>query len=175
MKIKFLVDEDCINYKKISMFVGFPTCTWKCGKENCQNYNLDSSSDIEISKEELCERYLANPITEAIVCAGLEPFDSVLDLYPFLYCLRNNYNCNDDIVIYTGYTEEELSTGRILHSETTDVYQSLFQNILKLDNIIIKYGRYIANEPLHYDPVLGVNLASTNQYAKEYRNDKLHD
>ena len=33
-------------------------------------------------------------------------------------------------------------------------------------NIIIKYGRYIMGEELHYDEVLGVNLASSNQYAE---------
>ena len=33
MRIKFLVDEDFVNYKKPSMFIGFPNCTWKCEKE----------------------------------------------------------------------------------------------------------------------------------------------
>jgi hypothetical protein len=32
-------------------------------------------------------------------------------------------------------------------------------------NIIIKYGRYIPNQTPHYDEVLGVYLASDNQYA----------
>ena len=33
-------------------------------------------------------------------------------------------------------------------------------------NIIIKYGRYIPNQTPHRDEVLGVNLASDNQYAE---------
>ena len=33
------------------------------------------------------------------------------------------------------------------------------------DNIIIKFGRYIPNKQSHYDNILGVNLASDNQYA----------
>ena len=33
-------------------------------------------------------------------------------------------------------------------------------------NIIIKYGRYITNQEKHYDEVLGVYLASENQYAE---------
>ena len=39
MRIKFLVDEDFVNYKKPSMFIGFPSCTWKCEKE-CGQKNV---------------------------------------------------------------------------------------------------------------------------------------
>jgi len=30
MKLKFLIDEDFVNYKEPSMFIGFPNCTFKC-------------------------------------------------------------------------------------------------------------------------------------------------
>ena len=33
-------------------------------------------------------------------------------------------------------------------------------------NIIIKYGRFIPNHKPHNDEVLGINLASDNQYAE---------
>ena len=36
----------------------------------------------------------------------------------------------------------------------------------RFPNIIIKFGRYIPNQQPHYDEVLGVNLASDNQYAE---------
>lgn len=169
MEIKFLVDEDCANYRKISMFIGFPNCTWKCDKMNCQNSSLAELPNIEITKEELCERYLNNPLTNAIVCGGLEPFDSELDLISFVDCLRNRYHCDDDIVIYTGYTEEELSTGRRLNNTTPELHQNLFNSLIQFNNIIIKYGRYIPDDVMRYEPILGINLASSNQYAKEYR------
>ena len=35
------------------------------------------------------------------------------------------------------------------------------------DNIIIKFGRFFPDQPHHYDKVLGVTLASSNQYAKK--------
>ena len=35
-------------------------------------------------------------------------------------------------------------------------------------NIYIKYGRFIPNKPSHYDELLGVNLASDNQYTVYY-------
>ena len=47
------------------------------------------------------------------------------------------------------------------------IKQSSPLTILKnYDNIIIKYGRYIPNQPSRYDSILGVTLASDNQYAE---------
>jgi len=37
-----------------------------------------------------------------------------------------------------------------------------------MGNIIVKFGRYRPNQEKHYDKILGVFLASDNQYAKEY-------
>ena len=34
------------------------------------------------------------------------------------------------------------------------------------NNIIIKFGRFIPNQQSHYDAVLGIKLASSNQYAE---------
>ena len=33
--LKNLVDEDFVNYYIPSMFLVFPTCTFKCGREIC--------------------------------------------------------------------------------------------------------------------------------------------
>jgi len=33
-------------------------------------------------------------------------------------------------------------------------------------NVIVKFGRFIPNQEKHYDEILGVELASPNQYAK---------
>lgn len=154
MFIKQLVEEDFVNYKKPSMFIGFPTCNWKCEKEckrkMCQNSSLAHSPNIEIEYGEIVKRYLDNPITKAIVFGGLEPFDSWKDLVKLIYAFRNY--TNDDIVVYTGYYESEIA----------DDIEYLRQNY---DNIIIKFGRYIPNQQPHFDEVLGVNLASSNQFA----------
>ena len=40
-------------------------------------------------------------------------------------------------------------------------------NILKrYDNIVVKFGRFLPGHKKHYDEVLGVELASPNQYAE---------
>lgn len=158
MQIKGITDEDFANYKKPSMFIAFPHCTFKCEKDAgvccCQNSALAQSPDIEISVEEIVNRYINNPITSAIVMGGLEPFESKSDLISLIKTFREK--TLDDIIIFTGFTETE--------------YRA-FECALQLEqiaqtNLIIKFGRYIPNQEPHFDEILGVNLASDNQYAK---------
>ena len=155
MRIKFLVEEDFVNYKKPSMFIGFPTCNWKCEKEcgekMCQNKELALSPDIEVSCKTIVNRYMQNPITKAIVYGGLEPFDNWEDLVNLIHEFRKH--TQDFIIIYSGF----------YLSEINDKVEYLRQNY---DNIIIKFGRFVPNQEPHYDEVLGIKLASPNQYAE---------
>lgn len=77
----------------------------------------------------------------------MDQFDELLE---FIKDFREV--CDDDIVIYTGFYKEELK-------EKLEVLKTY-------PNIIIKYGRFIPNQPKHFDEVLGVNLASDNQFAE---------
>lgn len=159
MKIKGLNECDALNYKKLAMFIVFPTCDFKCDKENgcqlCQNAPLAHEPVLEMDIAEIYQRYENFPLTAAFVLGGLEPFDSEADVEEFVRYVRDDKNCNDDIVIYTGYTVDELTTKK----------QHLW-NLLKLyPNIIVKVGRYKPNQHSHYDPILGVKLASDNQYG----------
>lgn len=154
MKIKGIIDEDFLNYKKPSMYIAFPKCTFKCDKENkcqlCQNSDLVKKPDIEISIKNLVERYLENQITKAIVCCGLEPIDSWDDLLELLKEFRKF--SEDDFIIYTGYREEEIKDKIKILSE--------------YKNVIIKFGRFRPNQKSHYDEVLGINLVNKEQYGK---------
>ena len=155
MIIKNIIDEDFTNYKKCSMFIGFPTCTFKCEEDcgckgMCQNTALVNSPNINISCHDVIKRYLNNPLTSAIVCGGLEPMDSKEQLLELIHEFRLFYD--DPVVIYTGYYKEEI----------LDIVEQLKQYV----NIIIKFGRFIPNQEKHYDEVLGVYLASNNQYAE---------
>ena len=81
MIVKEIRDEDFTSYKKPSMVIGFPSCTFKCEREAgckgmCHNSLLATAPDIEISAENIVKRYLQNPLTKAIIFAGLEPMDS---------------------------------------------------------------------------------------------------
>lgn len=153
IKIKGLVDEDFVNYRKPSMYIIFPFCDFKCDKECnskvCQNGTLANSPLINVTTNEIVNRYLKNEITSSVVVGGLEPLDSFDSLFELISDFRRL--TNDDIVIYTGYYLEE----------KTD----LINKLKCFKNIYIKFGRYIPNQEKHYDKVLGISLASDNQYG----------
>ena len=155
MKIKGIVFEDFLNYKKPSLFIIFPYCNFKCDKDCglkvCQNSSLAKEKKIEYSIDKIVNNYIENDITKAIVCGGLEPMDSFDDLKELVSALR--IKTNDDIVIYTGYREAEI--------------EDKVNDLKQFANIIIKFGRYIPNDKEYYNDILGINLASRNQYAKK--------
>ena len=158
MKIKYIIDENFQDYKKTSMMIAMCSCDWKCLNELnldisiCQNSQIAQQKNIEVSIESIIDRYLNNPITQAVVIGGLEPmlqFDEVLE---FIKQFRQ-YS-DDDIVIYTGYYPEEI--------------QDKIKELIQYKNIIIKFGRYIPNKDKRFDEVLGIWLASDNQFAVKY-------
>ena len=150
-----IVDEDITNYKKCAMFIGTVKCSFKCCTElglpisTCQNNKLISCHhDIKIEK--IVDRYIANNLTEAIVIAGMEPLDQFDEVLSLIEAFR--FKTEDDIIIYTGYNENEIK-------DKIDI-------ISQFKNIIVKFGRFIPNQKSRYDDVLGVSLISDNQYAK---------
>lgn len=160
MLVKNLIDVDFVNYKKPSMFIIMPRCSFKCDIENgclmCQNSSLVHEPTLNVDTRLMVTRYIENPITKAVTFGGLEPLDTIEDVLEFIDILRNIDKNDDDVVIYTGYTEEEL------------INNIDYKRMLEYGNIIVKYGRFRPNQTPHYDEVLGVNLASDNQYAKRY-------
>lgn len=155
MKIRDIIIEDFVNYKKPSMFISMGVCDWKCCIEQgldisiCQNSEMALMPEIDIESSKIVEMYISNPIIESIVIGGLEPFYDFKDLLELISNFRKF--TNDDIVIYTGYYPYEIPDKLMYLS--------------KYDNIIIKFGRFILGDEKHFDQVLGVELASDNQYA----------
>ena len=156
IEVKGIIFEDFVNYKKPCMTLMMPKCSFKCDKENgvqlCQNWELAAAPEQTVHINSLMRNYINNPITEAIVLQGLEPFDSLVDLYTVAAALED-FQITDDFVIYTGYTREEITSQlKPLHNVP--------------GHVIVKWGRYIPNQKPHYDSVLGVYLASDNQYGE---------
>ena len=159
MRVKTLRDEDFTNYKEPVMLIGTVSCTGKCCKEAgiplsvCQNNELCNSLTLKVSDDRVIKRYLSNDITKGICFGGLEPFDQFSEIKDFVTELREKYNCNDTVIIYTGYYPDEI--------------KEQVEALKQFPNIIIKFGRYIPDSEPKYDEVLGVNLASSNQYAEK--------
>ena len=156
MRLKGIIDYDCTNYKEPCLTLEFPYCDFKCDKLNgcqiCQNLPLIRAETLEISGEAIWKMYSENPLTKAFCFQGLEPFDSFMDLADLIIFIRKIKQCNDPIIIYTGYNKGE------------DTVVEMFLNHYK--NIIVKWGRFIMGQEPHLDPILGVKLASDNQYAE---------
>lgn len=156
MKLKGIIDYDCTNYKEPTLTLEFPYCDFKCDKLNdgpvCQNSALAREPDIDVSGEYIWKLYAENPLTKGFCFQGLEPFSSFMDLIELIKFIRIDKQCGDVIIIYTGFNKGE-----------DFVVENAIRNY---HNIIIKWGRYLINNEPHYDEVLGVKLASNNQYAE---------
>ena len=156
MRIKGIQDENFQDYKKTSMFICTSFCDGKCYRELgldssiCQNDKIQQQPTINIDNKDIVARYMENPITSAIVIGGLEPFNQWSELKELI--LEFRLRTADDIVIYTGFRKDEV--------------EPFLKDLVKFSNIIVKFGRYVPNTSARYDEVLGVHLASPNQYAR---------
>ena len=157
MIVKGIIFEDFVNYKVPCMTIEMPICKGfkcdrECGKPVCQNSTLASMPTKDFPAESIVRAYKDNPIARAVCFQGLEPFDSIEDLRDFIFNFRICNSINDDIVIYTGYNKDEI--------------ENELNHLKQFKNIVVKFGRYIPNCEPHFDEVLGVKLASPNQYAE---------
>lgn len=157
MIVKLVKQDDFVQYKKPCVVVCFPNCTWKCCTEAgiptsvCQNQEMCELKDIDVTPEDVYNLYKESLFAESICCSGLEPmlqFDDVLSLLKYF----REHDCDADFVIYTGYYRNEI--------------EDKIEQLAKYKNVIVKFGRYVPNQEKHYDEVLGVWLASDNQYAE---------
>lgn len=157
MKLKGIIDCDFVNYKEPVLTLEFPYCDFKCDKLNgcqvCQNGSLAAEPDIEVSFDEIWKLYESNPITKGFCLQGLEPLDSFDDVCDFIAYIRFKKYCAAPIIVYTGYNKNE----QLIFSYWANRYYH---------NIIVKWGRFIMGQEPHYDEVLGVKLASDNQFAE---------
>ena len=156
MQLRGVVIEDFCNYKLPSLFLITSFCDWKCCTENgldisvCQNSELIQQPIRIFTTKDLYDAYANNNISKAVVIGGLEPFLQFSEILNLIKYFRwQSELC--DFVIYTGYNQDEI--------------KDELEELRKYKNIIVKFGRYIPNSNSIYDEILGVTLASDNQYA----------
>lgn len=152
-----IMDADFVNNKKptFNILIGI-SCTFKCCQETdgvvCQNKDLAQSQCKLLYIDEILDLYNIQEIVHTITFQGLEPLDNLYDLLSCIYFIRKEFE--DEIFIWTGYTEDECE------------YLINMIKCMGWKNIVIKFGRYQPNNNPQYDDILGVQLASNNQYAK---------
>lgn len=158
MRIKTIIDEDFTNYRVPVMTVGTCFCGGKCCTEagipitECINDAWRHKPIIEIPDDEIIRQYLNDPISEGVCFGGLEPFEQFNEVLAFIDAFRCRFRRMDVIIIYTGYCKAEILPQ--------------IERLRKYPNIIVKFGRYLPGQISHYDKVIGVKLASDNQYAE---------
>lgn len=158
MKLRGIVFEDFSNYKKPSLFLVSSLCDWKCCKEAgvpisvCQNSELMKSEVKDYTNESIYAAYCFNNISQAIVIGGLEPMLQFEEVVSLIKYFREN-RCIDPFIIYTGFNKMEVL--------------SKVERLKEFPNIIVKFGRYVDKAKPIYDEILGVTLASDNQYAEK--------
>ena len=156
MRLKQIIDESFGDYKLCSMLLIADKCTWKC--EGCQNKHLSQLPSQIFPDEEILERFRNNPLTEAIVIGGLEPFEQLQELVIFIgEAIKSDFKV--PIIIYTGFEIDDF-----------DLYWSGFEPAAKIYKgpVIVKFGKYIADKPSYFNEDLGVSLISDNQYTYVY-------
>jgi len=156
IKLSGVKEENFNDYKKVGMHLAFPYCDFKCLREQNLDISICLNSDLEgknklYAVDELINTYRNNILTDCIIMGGLEPLDSFEDIVYFISEFRKE--SDDDVVIYTGYNEDEI--------------EEKIEQLAKFKNIIVKFGRFVFNDEDKYDEVLGITLASKNQYAKK--------
>ena len=165
MKLVNLIEEDFVNYRKPGMFLGFPYCSGKCNTPGCivcQNEELRHVPErdlIDISAEEILNRYAKNPIPKCLIFGGLEPFDSFNDMCNIIHAYSEH-----EPSMQKGYPEVIIYTGFYPHEIAIPLNRLTKYSV----DLIVKFGRFIPNRPSYYDQILGVKLASDNQFALHY-------
>lgn len=158
MRVKGIIEEDFANYKSPAMFINTCFCDFKCCNEAgldigvCQNAPLAQAAIKQIADDVIYKHFVSNPITKAVVIGGMEPMMQIDEVAALISLFRTN-GCDSTFIVYTGYYPEEIDEEIKL--------------LRQFGNIVMKFGRYIPDKPSRYDNVLGINLSSDNQFAKQ--------
>ena len=161
MRVRKLLTERFQDYKLPCMYLASCFCDWKCCPDHpyiCQNHPVAQMPVTDIPDDEILDQYVNNPITGAIVIAGLEPMLQVREVDNLIRRTVER-GIHTTFVIYTGYTKDEVrGIGFFDELKTTGFGKDV--------QVVMKYGRYVPGQEPHFDEVLGVDLASDNQYAE---------
>ena len=149
MRIKLHGYKEVYNdYKKVGVLLATPTCNNNC--KYCQNEYLKKKKPIEYDISEIFNFVKKNKLIKSFIFGGLDCMDSFDQTYDIIKEIRKKFDY--DIVLYTGKLK-------------TDINLEI-EKLKNFKGIIIKFGKYKKNKEKKYDELLGITLASNNQYSR---------
>lgn len=143
------------DYKKSALLFSTCYCDWKCCHEAgvdidiCQNQKVSQQREVTLPFESILKK-VNQSFTDAVIFGGLEPILQADEVVQCIEYLRK-HGVKKDIVVYTGYYLEEIDPETLAY--------------LALNDCILKCGRFIPDRKPKFDAVLGITLASDNQYG----------
>ncbi len=144
MLIQNIIHNESMSYKWPIMRIELPD-------SESVNLHIDEISAV-VADGDIIKSYLFNEFTEAIYIVG-DLITQFPEIFNFIAKLRNDFYCDDDVIVFTEYRETELNS-------VLDALR-MFRNIIVVfeDRSAIKYSL------AHYDDILGVYIPD-NQYAR---------
>lgn len=144
------------DYKDSAILFSAIDCDWKCcreyGQSICQNQKMHGQREVILPFSRVLET-ICNSYTDAVIFGGLEPMLQADELVQCIEYLRQQ-GMSRPIIIYTGYYPHEINTDTLIR--------------LANCHVIMKFGRYDPSYEPKFDDILGITLASGNQFSVQY-------
>lgn len=144
MLIQNIIHNESVSYKRPVMRIELPS-------SEGVNLHINEISAV-VADGDIIKSYLFNEFTEAIYIVG-DLIIQFSEIFNFIAKLRNDFYCDDDVIIFTEYHETNLN---------------YVLNALRMfRNIIVRFRGDSAAKysVIHYDAVLGIYIPD-NQYAR---------
>ena len=114
LRLAGVIRESIVDGPGIRFTVFVQGCPHRCpGCHNPQSHDFEGGRDCSIEK--LMQEIQRDPLLQGVTFSGGEPFcqaQALADLGP-----RIKHECNFDLIVYTGYTYEQLCQGLTEHPE----------------------------------------------------------
>lgn len=117
IRLAGIIRESIVDGPGIRFVVFTQGCKHNCkGCHNPETHDLNGGYETDTDK--ILEEIKKNPLLKGVTFSGGDPF---LQAYPLSLLAKEIHKLNLDVVVYTGYTYEQLLTGFDEHPDWKDL------------------------------------------------------
>lgn len=160
LRIAGVIRESIVDGEGLRFVVFTQGCPHHC--EGCHNPQThDVNGGYLIEQEKILTEFFKNPLLKGITLSGGEPFLQAKELTPIAKAVKDS---GKDVVIYTGYTLEQLET---MGGEVNE--------LLHYCDTLID-GRFVLKErdlTLTFRGSRNQRVIDMNEYRRKYGKDRL--